>query len=510
MMKIFVGSSSEAGLVDTEVRKILEDQDTLPIDWRTQFRAGEFGLESLIRIKGECDAAILITTPDDKIWYRGAEGFSPRDNLLFELGLFISALGRERVGLVVATNQNGDVPKIPTDLAGLNYVYYKAGKNAGNTEAITKWVLHLRKLVGSGVKSFENPFDVLESQFSRLPQDWKDDVENYIIEPFRDQSYSALRGEFTLDISQYYNSLFTALSSIAGTDIRIKAVSLLSHEIWDSDPFQLQYQDYNLQAGKEGVPIQRIFVINDGVEPSLWATIQKQLENNIQVKVVDARLFSKFANLDDIVLLQGTAYSRCYKSQQFFNATNRLKSANLNLNTNYCNDLSLSFDALWKLAKQPTPNIVRMQQKSIAPPGDTFEIYDLDHDVITCEQAAEAKAIPLQNELKTIVTKTSNGIIALHLRGDRQIYWRAVKNILDVKEAEMLSKEDLAKLHLSDGTVSAILDPVWSMAHLISREVIQLDFVSTNNSTRRQYFRFDPLVLLSTAKHMIGSFEKQV
>ena len=507
-MKIFVGSSSEAKIVDTEVRKILEDMDTLPIDWRTQFRAGEFGLESLIRIKGECDAAILITTADDKIWYRGAEGFSPRDNLLFELGLFISALGRDRVGLVVATNQAGDVPKIPTDLAGLNYIYYKTGKDAGNADAITKWVLHLRKLIGTNAKSFENPFDVLESQFSRLPQDWKDDVENYIIRPFRSQSYSALRGEFTLDISQYYNSLFAALSSVAGTDIRIKAVSLLSQQIWDSDPFQLQYQDYNLQAGKEGVPIQRIFVVNDGIGPGLWATIQKQLENNIQVKVVDARLFSKFPNLDDIVLLQGAGFSRCYKSQQFFNSTNRLKSANLNLNTNYCNELSLSFDALWKFAKQPAANIVQTQQRAIAPPGEKFELFDLDHDVITCEQAAKAKRIPLQNELKTIISRTPDGLIALHLRGDRQVYWRAVKSILDVKEAEMISEDELAKLHLSPGTVSAVLDPVWSMPHLISREVIQLDFVSTNNSTRRQYFRFDPLTLLKSAKNLIGSFEK--
>jgi predicted nucleotide-binding protein len=47
------------------------------------------------------DFAILVLTPDDLTQSRGKQQPSPRDNVVFELGLFIGALGRDRVFMVV-------------------------------------------------------------------------------------------------------------------------------------------------------------------------------------------------------------------------------------------------------------------------------------------------------------------------------------------------------------------------------------------------------------------------
>jgi predicted nucleotide-binding protein len=60
---------------------------------------GRFTLENLLRFVDNTDAAILFWTADDKTWYRETQRFEPRDNLLFEAGLFIAAHGRDRTQL---------------------------------------------------------------------------------------------------------------------------------------------------------------------------------------------------------------------------------------------------------------------------------------------------------------------------------------------------------------------------------------------------------------------------
>jgi hypothetical protein len=44
--------------------------------------------------------------------------------------------------------------------------------------------------------------------------------------------------------------------------------------------------------------------------------------------------------------------------------------------------------------------------------------------------------------------------------------------------------------------VSAVLNPVWSLPHLIDRGVMDVDVLTTNNGTVTGYFRFNPEVLL--------------
>ena len=507
-MKIFIGSSSEARVIDTEVRKIIENHPEVePKPWQEVFVPGEFGLESLLRVKKEIDAAILITTVDDKIWYRGSEAFTPRDNILFELGLFLSELGRDRVGLVVVRNNDGNSPKIPTDLAGLNYIYFEEGKNANNESAITKWILHLQRKKALIASSFENPFDILEDQYSKLPDNWKDDVKNYLIEPFKKQSFDALRGEFTLNISDYYNSLFTAVNN-AESESYIKAVSILSEEFWEQDPFQARYLKTNIDASNRGVEVRRLFVVNRSLHSGLWKTIQKQLDNGIQIKVINSKVFSRFIHLEDMVLFVSNLDMRSYISNQLFSSSNHIKSANLNLNINYCQQLNVEFDSVWELAESPKVSFVEKSIQSVEPPGLKMKIYSLDKDVISCEEAAEARGVPLTNELKTLILSTNNGFVAVHIPGDGQISLRAIKTALGVKNAFIAPPEELYKMELSPGTVSAVLDPVWSLPHLISKRVLTQDYVTTNNGTRSQYFKFDPVELLEASEHKIGQFEK--
>jgi hypothetical protein len=67
------------------------------------------------------DFAVLILTPDDLVESKGQTVNSPRDNVLFELGLFMGRLGRARTFAV----HNRDIQiKLPTDLAGVTLATY--------------------------------------------------------------------------------------------------------------------------------------------------------------------------------------------------------------------------------------------------------------------------------------------------------------------------------------------------------------------------------------------------
>jgi len=79
-------------------------------------------MESLVKTARSSDFAVLIATADDRTDVRGQSHSVARDNVIFEMGLFIGALGRERTFIVAA--RDGDL-QLPSDLAGLTYVPYR-------------------------------------------------------------------------------------------------------------------------------------------------------------------------------------------------------------------------------------------------------------------------------------------------------------------------------------------------------------------------------------------------
>ena len=141
------------------------------------------------------------------------------------------------------------------------------------------------------------------------------------------------------------------------------------------------------------------------------------------------------------------------------------------------------------------------------PPGLTLPVYELDHAVFSCEQAAAAKQIPLEYELTTMVLETTAGIHAVHVPGNERVCLRAVKRALRCDQAYLASPDFLRMLGLASGIVCPVLDPVWSFPHLLSATVLGLEFVSTNNGTLSNFFRFPPQLLLGAREVMVGRFE---
>jgi prolyl-tRNA editing enzyme YbaK/EbsC (Cys-tRNA(Pro) deacylase) len=133
--------------------------------------------------------------------------------------------------------------------------------------------------------------------------------------------------------------------------------------------------------------------------------------------------------------------------------------------------------------------------------------YELSHEVVSCVEAALAKGIALENELKTLIIAVGSRRFALHVPGDKRASLRKVKTFLNAEQAFLLSRVELEDMGLMPGTVSPVIEPVWSLPHLISAAVLELAFVSTNSGTRSQFFVFDPKVLLQARSTSIGDFE---
>lgn len=119
--RLFLGSSVEGLPIGNAVRSHLADAAMITM-WNEGFFAlGSTFIETLVNQLPTFDFAVLILTPDDVVTSRSAEAFSPRDNLIFELGLFTAGLGRSRTFIVTDR-----CIKRPSDLAGVSTATYDA------------------------------------------------------------------------------------------------------------------------------------------------------------------------------------------------------------------------------------------------------------------------------------------------------------------------------------------------------------------------------------------------
>ena len=130
--RVFIGSSTE-GLPVAEAIQLGLDHVAECTVWNQGvfFGLSSTTIETVVDTAADFDFAVLVLTPDDTTTRRGASATSPRDNLIFELGLFTGILGRARTFLVYPR----DVKLLlPSDLSGVTAATYTS-RSDGNLEA---------------------------------------------------------------------------------------------------------------------------------------------------------------------------------------------------------------------------------------------------------------------------------------------------------------------------------------------------------------------------------------
>ncbi|TJW06406.1 MAG: cyclic nucleotide-binding protein, partial [Mesorhizobium sp.] len=98
-------------------------RDFLVVPWTDGvFKVASYPLQSLEDELEKCDFAIAVAHADDMTESRGRDWPSPRDNVVFELGLFMGRLNRQRAILMEPREEK---VKLPSDLAGVTTIPYR-------------------------------------------------------------------------------------------------------------------------------------------------------------------------------------------------------------------------------------------------------------------------------------------------------------------------------------------------------------------------------------------------
>jgi hypothetical protein len=177
--KIFIGSSSEGHKVAELIKNGINDQlgDWITCEtWKDGqvFSQNKNTLDCLVRASRRYDYGILVASKDDILWKRLKLKFAMRDNVLFEMGLFLGSLGLQRAFLITS-----DGISLPSDYLGVTVVKYNNKNLASKIEHIiseivkTKESFNLKPMPSSALAFgyFENfllPFSKM--QYAQNPK----------------------------------------------------------------------------------------------------------------------------------------------------------------------------------------------------------------------------------------------------------------------------------------------------------------------------------------------------
>ncbi|MEO0424819.1 MAG: nucleotide-binding protein [Pseudomonadota bacterium] len=140
--RIFIGSSTEGLPLAKTLQRLLRDDADVSLWSDNVFKLSRAFMESLESALDHADFAIMAFTADDVATSRDQAHAIPRDNVLFELGLFMGRLGRERCYFV---HDKADNLKLPSDLLGINPANFSLADDGDLAASLEDVVTHIRE-----------------------------------------------------------------------------------------------------------------------------------------------------------------------------------------------------------------------------------------------------------------------------------------------------------------------------------------------------------------------------
>jgi tetratricopeptide (TPR) repeat protein len=282
--KIFIGSSVEGLTIAYAVQQNLTHDAEITVWDQGVFELSQTTIESLVAVLEKSDFAIFVFSPDDILKIRKKEFLSVRDNVIFELGLFIGKLGRHRSFIVMP-----DKPlfHIPTDLLGVNAGKYDTSRTDGSFQAATGPVSHQ---IRTQIKKMGLLLDTLSEAVSQ--KEASDDV---ITENQKETNWGSLFFD-----KKYEAALELLNKEIDETTEELKKKELI---IWKI------YVEYNIDS-KKGRSLILEKIKDEPEDKFSYTTISKFLlwENELTLahKIISEGL-AKFKN-DDVLIYRKSEY----------------------------------------------------------------------------------------------------------------------------------------------------------------------------------------------------------
>lgn len=170
--RLFIASSVEHLDLAYAAQEGLEYDVECTVWSQGVFQPSRTAMASLMDEVERSDFGLFVLAPDDVTTIRDSEKPTVRDNVIFELGLFVGRLGGERCFMIVPS----DAPDLhlPTDLLGIAPLGYPADRQDGNMVAalgpacsrIRKAVARLGKVAGNAAPTVPPPTTGLQDRAS--------------------------------------------------------------------------------------------------------------------------------------------------------------------------------------------------------------------------------------------------------------------------------------------------------------------------------------------------------
>lgn len=140
--RLFIASSVESLAIAEAVNVNLDHEFEVTIWKNGTFKLSSNTIDDLVEKSSFVDFALFIFAPDDIATIRSRREHVVRDNVLFEMGLFIGAIGKERSFILKPRNEE---MHLPTDLLGTTPADYDAERSDNDLVSATNRACSLIK-----------------------------------------------------------------------------------------------------------------------------------------------------------------------------------------------------------------------------------------------------------------------------------------------------------------------------------------------------------------------------
>jgi hypothetical protein len=160
--RLFIGSSREGSEVAHSIQENLDLTAECSVWDQGLFELNAITLQQLLKVVETSDFGVFVCSADDITIMRGTSNAVVRDNVLFELGMFMGGLGPQRTFFLIP--QGASDLHLPTDLIGITYGTYDANRRDGAWQQATgPFCTKVRKKIESGGFRREKPHERLDN-----------------------------------------------------------------------------------------------------------------------------------------------------------------------------------------------------------------------------------------------------------------------------------------------------------------------------------------------------------